>query len=114
MAKAIMTSNRESFESVANLFSVLADPTRLRILHLLEEKPAFVSTVVERLKLKQANVSKHLSVMYDAGLVNRERNGNQIRYSVDEPLVFELCNLVCQKLHREAQSKVRIFRRVVG
>lgn len=106
-----MTSRSESFEAVADLFSVLADLTRLKILHLLEGQPAFVSAVVKRLKLKQANVSKHLSVMYDAGLVDRERNGNQIRYSVGDPLVFELCNLVCQKFHREAQSKARILRR---
>ncbi len=111
MGKAVMTSRSESFEAVADLFSVLADLTRLKILHLLEGQPAFVSAVVKRLKLKQANVSKHLSVMYDAGLVDRERNGNQIRYSVGDPLVFELCNLVCQKFHREAQSKARILRR---
>ena len=104
----------ETFESVANLFAVLADPTRLSILHLLEQQPAYVLEIVEGLGLKQSNVSKHLSVMYDAGLVKRERNGNQIRYSIGDELVFKLCNLVCQKLHREARSKERIFRNAVS
>ena len=114
MGKTATTTIPETFESVANLFSVLADPTRLNILHLLKQEPAYVSEIVERLGLKQSNVSKHLSLMYDTDLVGRERHGNQIRYSISDPLVFDLCNLVCRKLHREARSQERIFRRIVG
>ena len=114
MRKTPPPSSPETFESVADLFAVLSDPTRLNILHLLKEKPAYVLEIVDRLGLKQSNVSKHLSLMYDAGLVSRERNGNQIRYSIGDAFVFDLCNVVCQKLHREALSKERIFRRVVN
>jgi len=114
MLKTATKTDLETFESVANLFSVLADPTRLSILHLLKQGPAYVLEIVERLRLKQSNVSKHLSLMYDAGLLERERNGNQIRYSIGDALVFDLCNLVCKKLHREALSQERVLRKVLN
>jgi DNA-binding transcriptional ArsR family regulator len=85
----------------------------LSILHLLEQHPAYVSEIVAELGLKQSNVSNHLSTLYDAGLVKRARQGNQIQYSIGDDLVFKLCNLVCQKLHREALSKERVFWKVV-
>lgn len=102
----------DEFESVARLFTVLADPTRLMLLHTLKRRPAYVHELCRRTGLKQANVSKHLSMMYDAGLVSRQRNGNQIRYAVGDAVVFELCNLVCRKLHRAAESQARLLRRV--
>ena len=102
MGKKAVEILPEEFESVARLFWVLADPTRLMILHTLKQGPGYVYELCERTGLKQANVSKQLAMMYDAGLVKRERNGNQIRYSVGDAMVFELCDLVCAKLHRAA------------
>ena len=102
----------EQFESVSDLFSALADPNRLAILYLLKEGPAFVSEIIETTGMKQSNVSKHLSVLYDAELLSRERVGNQIRYSIGDPMVFDLCTLVCRKLHREAESQAQVMRKV--
>ena len=112
MAKKISDISPAEFESVARLFSVLADPTRLVMLHTLRKQPAYVSELCQRTGLKQANVSKHLSVMYDAGLVRRQRNGNQIRYSIGDAMVFDLCNLVCEKLHRAAELQASVMRKV--
>ena len=58
---------------------------------------------------KQANVSKQLGVLYDAGLLSRVRAGNQIIYAVREPAIFELCEIVCGKLLREAQASAKLF-----
>ncbi|MGD0541062.1 MAG: metalloregulator ArsR/SmtB family transcription factor [Tepidisphaeraceae bacterium] len=100
------------FESVARLFSVLADPTRLMILHSLKQQPAYVYELCDRTGLKQANVSKHLAMLYAAGLLKRQRNGNQIRYAIGDAMVFDLCNLVCRKLHCAAESQARLLRKV--
>jgi DNA-binding transcriptional ArsR family regulator len=100
------------FEAVGRLFAVLADPTRLMILHTLKQQPGYVHELCQRTGLKQANVSKHLAMMYDAGLVSRQRDGNQIRYSIGDEMVFDMCDLVCQKLHRAAESQARLLRRV--
>ncbi len=100
------------FESVARLFSVLADPTRLTLLHTLKQQPRYVHELCRRTGLKQANVSRQLAMMYDAGLVKRQRNGNQIRYSIGDSMVFDLCDLVCRKLHRAAESQARLLKKV--
>jgi len=113
LKKAVDASPAE-FESVSRLFSVLADPTRLMILNALKRQPGYVHELCRRTGLKQANVSKHLAMLYDAGLVTRERNGNHIRYSIGDEIVFELCQLACDKLHHAAESEAKMYRRVFG
>ena len=95
------------FHAAGRLFRALSDPTRLSILYLLQKGPANVSELVKRTGLKQANISKQLILMYDLGFLSRERIGNQVRYAICEPLIFELCDLVCQKLKRDAQSQLQ-------
>jgi DNA-binding transcriptional ArsR family regulator len=91
------------FAAVARLFAVLAEPMRLRILRRLETGPAAVGEIVADLGTTQANVSKHLKVLHDAGLLARRREGNLVRYAIDDLLVFDLCGLVCDKLARDAR-----------
>ena len=95
----------KSLEKIAALFKVFAEPTRLAILQLLRRGPHSVNEIVEALPTSQANVSKQLRLLYDADLLSREQRGNQVIYSVHEPLVYELCELVCDKLTRQAKSE---------
>ena len=67
-----------------------------RILQLLEPGEQTVSSIVVRLEANQSNISKHLQILRDGGLVNRRRAGNQIYYSIADPIVFQLCELVCR------------------
>jgi DNA-binding transcriptional ArsR family regulator len=94
-----------TLESVAGLFRALAEPTRLAILQVLQSRPHAVGELVERLGAKQANVSKQLNVLYAAGLLTRVREGNVVRYGIGEPMVFNLCELVCNKLKRDADRQ---------
>ena len=112
MKKTATVPGREHFKTIADIFTVLSDPTRLMILHLLKQQPAYVADIVIQTGLKQPNVSKHLAMLYHADLVSRERHGNQIRYWIEEPLVFDLCGLVCGKLHRDAETQKILLRRV--
>ena len=98
--------DRGPLESVARLFGILAEPTRLEILQLLKRRPQSVTDLVEALGAKQANVSKQLGVLYAAGLVARERDGKLVRYMIAEPMIFELCELVCGKLRRDAERQL--------
>ena len=88
--------------SIAKLFGLLSEPARLQILQSLQAGPATVTELTDRTGLKQANLSKHLSMLYDAGLLSREKDGVFVRYQIAESLVFDLCRLVCGKLHRDA------------
>lgn len=99
----------DQLEAVARLFRVLAEPTRLAVLQELQGGPLSVGELVESLGAKQANASKQLGILFDAGLLNREREGNVVRYSIREPMIFELCELVCGKLRRDAERQLAAF-----
>jgi ArsR family transcriptional regulator len=101
--------DRASLEAVSRLFAVLAEPTRLAILQSLKAAPRAVSELVEELDAKQANISKQLGILYGAGLLARERDGNVVRYSIAEPMIFDLCELVCGKLRRDAERQLAAF-----
>lgn len=100
-----------ALESVAGLFRALAEPTRLAILQQLRAKPFSVGELVTRLGAKQANVSKQLGLLHGAGILMRERVGNTVYYAISDPLVFELCDLVCGKLKRDAKQMAKLFAR---
>ena len=89
-------------ELVARRFQVLGEPCRLRILQALQSKEMTVSQIVEALEGNQPNISKHLQILFDVGLVGRERSGNSVFYSISDPVVFKLCELVCQSTARQA------------
>jgi len=89
---------------VARRFQVLGEPCRLRILRALQAGPMTVNQVVDHLDGNQPNISKHLQILFDAGLVGRRRSGNSIFYSIADPVVFKLCELVCQSTARHAAS----------
>ena len=94
---------------VSRLFGVLSEPSRLAILQALHDGPLAVSQLMDRCSMKQANVSKHLAVLHDHRLVKRQRDGISVRYQIADPIVFALCDLVCGKMKRDAQSAVALF-----
>jgi DNA-binding transcriptional ArsR family regulator len=85
----------QRLELAASWFRMLGDPTRLRILHLLERGRRTVGEIVAALGTSQPNASKHLQALRQAGLVRRQRSGNFIYYSIGDPVVFRLCELAC-------------------
>lgn len=95
----------QSLEKVASFFKVFAEPTRLMILQHLRKGDSSVNEIVEAISTSQANVSKQLRMLYEAGLLTREQKGNQVFYSIGEPMVFDLCDLVCDKLNRRARAE---------
>jgi DNA-binding transcriptional ArsR family regulator len=99
----------EQLGAVARLFSVLSEPSRLGLLQALQAGPLSVGELVEECGMKQANVSKHLGVLYDHRLVKRERNGISVRYEIADPMIFSLCNLVCGKMERDARQATALF-----
>lgn len=96
-------------QAVSDLFGVLSEPTRLRILQMLQDGPASVSEIMDALDIKQANASKQLGILHQAGVLGREKAGNSAIYSIRMPLVFDLCGLVCNGLREEAEAKLKLL-----
>jgi DNA-binding transcriptional ArsR family regulator len=87
--------NPRQLARLAKLFDVLGDPARLRILNALREGALSVGDIHRACRLKQANTSKHLRVLREARVVAPQRAGTSVLYRISEPLVIELCDLVC-------------------
>ena len=94
---------------VARLFSVLSESSRLVLLQALHAGPLTVNELVEATGMKQANVSKQLTILHSHHLVKRERDGTFIRYEIADPMVFSLCNLVCGKMAKDTICAAAVF-----
>ncbi len=77
----------------AELCQVLADPTRLEILALLGTGPKVVKDLVEATGQRQAKISQHLAVLRQRGIVQTERAGTEIRYSLMDARILEACHI---------------------
>ena len=104
----------EFLDLMAEKFRMLSDPTRLAILRSLMAGERNVTRVVEETGRNQANVSKHLKMLADAGLVARRKEGLQVFYRLDDPLVERLCKLVCETIVQEAQEEVQRHRKLLS
>jgi ArsR family transcriptional regulator len=78
----------------STLLRALASPQRLRILHLLGERPREVNELVRDLDLCQATVSQHLASMRGVGLVEAARDGRSVRYQLTDPEILAACALM--------------------
>lgn len=88
-------------ELIARRFRVLGEPMRLKLLDALRAGEASVAGLREATGASQQNVSKHLGVLLEAGIVGRRKDGNQVFYSIADEEIFRLCEEVCGGLQRQ-------------
>ena len=99
----------DMLDGVAARFKALAEPMRLRVLDALRAGERTVGDLVDDLEASQANISKHLGVLFREGLVTRRKDGLHVWYRVADPSVFRLCDVVCGTLEARAARQVRSF-----
>jgi ArsR family transcriptional regulator len=109
MPKRNHSLSDDALQLVARRFAVLGEPMRLRLLHALAGSEMPVNALVEATGGTQANVSRHLQTLAEAGLVSRRREGLQVIYAIADPSIFELCDLVCGSLEKQVAKAARIF-----
>lgn len=90
---------------VADYFKVLSELSRLQVLCVLKSGSKNVSEIMEATGLGQANVSKHLKILAQASIVTRQPKGVAVYYAITDPLIFDLCELVCQSLETRLQEQ---------
>lgn len=86
------------FEEVANYFSLLCEPTRLKILHALCNGERTVGDIVEQVESTQANVSRQINMLYRAKILARRKEGTQVYYWIHDEKTVELCKAVCGRI----------------
>lgn len=101
MAPRLLTAGE--LRDVASRFRVLAEPARLQVLQSLRGGPRHVNALIEATGLRQANLSKHLAVLREHGLVAPVRRGRFVDYAIADPAVLTLCDAVCGQVARRAR-----------
>jgi DNA-binding transcriptional ArsR family regulator len=93
----------------AEIFQALAHPTRIAILDLLREGELTVSTFAERLNLEQANLSQHLSILRAKQMVSTRKVGNQVFYSVRDPLIWKVLDLMLRYFQKQVGESMAVL-----
>lgn len=83
----------------ADIFQALAHPTRIAILEILSHGELSAGALIEKLGMEQANVSQHLAVLRAKQLVSNRKAGNQVFYSVRDPIIIEVLGLMRTYFH---------------
>lgn len=89
---------------LASYFRALGEPTRLQILNLLRHRDCNVGELAAACNCSIANVSRHLSLLQQRGLVNRASRGTSAFYSISDPAIYGLCDLVCGQIAKQAEG----------
>ncbi|WP_278000545.1 helix-turn-helix transcriptional regulator [Nodosilinea sp. LEGE 07298] len=94
---------------MADFFKVLSEVSRLQIVCSLKTGTKNVTDIIECTGLGQANVSKHLKMLTQAGIVSRRQEGVCVYYQIANPFIFELCDLVCDSLSIQIDYQSKQF-----
>jgi DNA-binding transcriptional ArsR family regulator len=96
------------FDSVAELFSLLSTPIRLKIISSLCHGEKNVSQLLEDIDTTQPNMSQHLSTLYRAGVLGKRRDSTQIYYRLQSERVATLCRAVCNQVATEMDPSTQV------
>jgi ArsR family transcriptional regulator len=108
MAQPPTPSEDTVFESVAELFSLLSTPVRLKIISALCNGEKNVSELLDEIETTQPNMSQHLSTLYRAGVLGKRRDSTQIYYRLQSERVATLCRAVCTQVAIEMDPAAAI------
>lgn len=106
MAKTLnQKKSAAALTPVADYFKMLSEVSRLQILNCLRQGEMNVTQLSEETGLGQANLSKHLKILTQAGILNRKPVGTSVYYDISDPMIFDLCELVCDRLADRMQEQ---------
>lgn len=109
-----MTFNPSALTQVADYFKVLSELSRLQVLCSLKSGSKNVTEIMEDTGLGQANVSKHLKILAQSGIVSRTPQGVSVYYEIVEPFIFDLCELVGDRLAVRLQEQSQQLKQLEG
>ena len=94
----------ELVELIARRFRAIGEPMRIKLLDRLRDGEATVSELTEAIGASQQNVSKHLALLAEAGIVARRKDGTHVYYRIADEGVFKLCEDVCGSIQEQLAS----------
>jgi DNA-binding transcriptional ArsR family regulator len=105
-----MPDNLRQFK--ANIFQALAHPTRIAIVEVLRNGELPAGAIIERLGLEQANASQHFSILRAKQIVSSRKEGNQVFYSVRDPLLIEVLDIMRRYFQAHVEETVSMLQQI--
>jgi DNA-binding transcriptional ArsR family regulator len=97
-------------ELIARRFRAMSEPMRIRLLDNLRDGEATVGELSEAVHASQQNISKHLALLADAGVLGRRKDGNHVYYRIVDDGVLSLCEDVCGSLEQQLKTLSSLVR----
>ncbi len=96
----------------ASIFQALGHPTRIAIVEVLRDGELAAGAIIERLGLEQANASQHLAVLRAKQIVNSRKEGNQVFYSVRDPILNEVLDVMRRYFQSHVNEEMSMLREI--
>lgn len=96
---------KQIYEMHADICKTLANSKRIEIINLLGNKEMSVSNLLKKTKLLKANLSQHLTIMKNKGIIKSRKEGLSVYYKISNPKVVKACNLMREVLFEQIKSK---------
>jgi ArsR family transcriptional regulator len=103
-----MTKNKQAlrkiFEMQCQICKSMAHPMRLEIVDLLNKKEMSAAALIEELGISKANLSKHMAILMQVGIVDAIRDGRQVSYRLTHPEIHEACRIMRSILYQRLKQ----------
>lgn len=96
----------------AEIFQALAHPTRIAIVEALRGGERSAGQLIERLGLEQANASQHLSVLRGRQIVTSRKEGNQVFYSLRDPVLIEVLDILKRYFYSQLSQTMSMLKEI--
>jgi len=96
----------------ASIFQALSHPTRIAILEVLRDGELSARTIQEKLGIEQANLSQHLAILRSRQIVKNRKDGNQVFYSVRNPVLLEVLDIMRRYFQTNLADAIKMLEEV--
>ena len=103
---------KKFYELKAEIIQAAAHPIRLAIIEFLADGEQCVCDIVDHVDAQRSNVSRHLSVMLKAGVVNCRKQGLKVMYSLNTPCIVKFLGCVQEVLKERMKNQVQLLKKL--
>lgn len=107
-----MVNHKELYKLHADFCKFMANPKRIEILFLLGEKEMCVDEIASAMEVKVPNISQHLAVMREKGVVEVRRDGNKMYYSIANPKSLQACIIMREAMVEQMEKQYKMVENV--
>lgn len=107
-----MINKKELYKLHADFCKFMANPKRIEILFLLGEKEMCVDEIASTMEVKVPNISQHLAVMRDRGIVNVRREGTKMYYTLVNPKTLQACMMMRDAMVEQMEKQFEMIKEI--